>query len=316
MALKYPIAILGPTAIGKTAVAVSLAKALNGEIIGLDSRQIYKGMGIGTAQPKREEMDGIPHHLIGLRDPSESISAGEYAKLVKDKINQIHTRRKFPVICGGAGLYFRALTIGIFDGSVSELNIRDRLNVEYEENPNRLVERLMTIDPEYGEIVHINNKKRLVRALEIYESTGRAPSEHFKRQKDGSGDTLDLFSVLLELEKEKLNQQIELRTEAMLAEGWVDEVKQLIKYQTESKLKFPALDSIGYNQIQSYLNNEISYEEMKEKIIVRTRQFSRRQVQWFKKENIDLRIEVSGLTKFQIAENILDVLYKTKGNTP
>jgi len=316
MALKYPIAIIGPTAIGKTAVAVSLAKALNGEIIGLDSRQIYKGMGIGTAQPKREEMDGIPHHLIGLRDPSESISAGEYAKLVKDKINQIHTRRKFPVICGGAGLYFRALTIGIFDGSVSELNIRDRLNVEYEENPNRLVERLMTIDPEYGEIVHINNKKRLVRALEIYESTGRAPSEHFKRQKDGSGDTLDLFSVLLELEKEKLNQQIELRTEAMLAEGWVDEVKQLIKYQTESKLKFPALDSIGYKQIQSYLNNEISYEEMKEKIIVRTRQFSRRQVQWFKKENIDLRIEVSGLTKFQIAQNILDVLYKTKGNTP
>ena len=316
MALKYPIAIIGPTAIGKTAVAVSLAKALNGEIIGLDSRQIYKGMGIGTAQPKREEMDGIPHHLIGLRDPSESISAGEYAKLVKDKINQIQTRRKFPVICGGAGLYFRALTIGIFDGSVSELNIRDRLNVEYEENPDRLVERLMTIDPEYGEIVHINNKKRLVRALEIYESTGRAPSEHFKRQKDGSGDTLDLFSVLLELEKEKLNQQIELRTEAMLAEGWVDEVKQLIKYQTELELEFPALDSIGYKQIQSYLNNEISYEEMKEKIIVRTRQFSRRQVQWFKKENIDLRIEVSGLTKFQIAENILDVLYKTKGNNP
>lgn len=316
MALNYPIAIIGPTAIGKTAVAVSLAKVLNGEIIGLDSRQIYKGMGIGTAQPKIEEKDGIPHHLIGLRDPSESISAGEYAKLVKDKINQIQTRRKFPIICGGAGLYFRALTIGIFDGSVSDLNIRDRLNVEYEENPDRLVERLMTIDPAYGEIVHINNKKRLVRALEIYESTGRTPSEHFKRQKDGSGDTLDLFSVLLELEKEKLNQQIELRTEAMLAEGWVDEVKQLIKYQTESELEFPALDSIGYKQIQSYLNNEISFYEMKEEIIIRTRQFSRRQVQWFKKENIDLRIDVSGLTKFQIAENILEGLHKTKGNTP
>ena len=313
--MKKILTIVGPTAVGKTSLVVSVANQLNGEIIGLDSRQIYKGMAIGTAQPTEEEMGGIPHHLIGFREPSEPVSAGEYAKLVKGKIEEIQSNGKQPIICGGAGLYYRALTHGIFEGSVSDLSIRKRLNEEYDSNPDKLLDVLNSIDPEYGSIVHINNKKRLVRALEIYETTGRSPSEHFQMQKDGSGDTLDLFSVLLCMEKERLNERIEMRTEAMLAEGWVDEVKQLIKYQTESGLEFPALDSIGYKQIQSYLKKEISYDEMKEEIMIKTRQFSRRQVQWFKKEDMDLKIDVSGMTTFQIEDSILSVLHKSKSNS-
>jgi tRNA dimethylallyltransferase len=313
--MKKILTIVGPTAVGKTSLVVSVANQLNGEIIGLDSRQIYKGMEIGTAQPTAEEMGGIPHHLIGFREPSEPVSAGEYAKLVKGKIEEIQSNGKQPIICGGAGLYYRALTHGIFEGSVSDLSIRKRLNEEYDSNPDKLLDVLNSIDPEYGSIVHINNKKRLVRALEIYETTGRSPSEHFQMQKDGSGDTLDLFSVLLCMEKERLNERIEMRTEAMLAEGWVDEVKQLIKYQTESGLEFPPLNSIGYKQIQSYLKKEISYDEMKEEIMIKTRQFSRRQVQWFKKEDMDLKIDVSGMTTFQIEDSILSVLHKSKSNS-
>jgi len=313
--MKKILTIVGPTAVGKTSLVVSVANQLNGEIIGLDSRQIYKGMAIGTAQPTEEEMGGIPHHLIGFREPSEPVSAGEYAKLVKGKIEEIQSNGKQPIICGGAGLYYRALTHGIFEGSVSDLSIRKRLNEEYDSNPDKLLDVLNSIDPEYGSIVHINNKKRLVRALEIYETTGRSPSEHFQMQKDGSGDTLDLFSVLLCMEKERLNERIEMRTEAMLAEGWVDEVKQLIKYQTESGLEFPPLNSIGYKQIQSYLKKEISYDEMKEEIMIKTRQFSRRQVQWFKKEDMDLKIDVSGMTTFQIEDSILSVLHKSKSNS-
>ena len=314
MYVNCPIAIIGPTAIGKSSIAISLAKKMNGEIIGLDSRQIYKGMMIGTAQPTEKEMDGIRHHLIGIWDPSKPISAGEYTKLVKDKIAKIQSCSKTPIICGGAGLYFRALTKGIFEGSVTDLNIRKELNINYKKNPLALLERLKIIDPEYGEIVHINNKKRLIRALEIYESTGKTPSEHFQMQKDNPKSTLDLFSVLICMEKEKLNKQIKLRIETMLAAGWVEEVKQLIKYQILSGLKFAPLDSIGYNQIQSYLKKDISFEKMKEDIFIKTRQFSRKQVQWFKKENINLKIDISRFKKKCATIEILNFFNKFKNN--
>ena len=124
--MKNILTIVGPTSVGKTSISVDIAKKLNGEIIGLDSRQIYKGMTIGTAQPAEEEMDGIRHHLMGFREPSEPISAGEYAKLVKEKVKEIQSHGKSPIICGGAGLYYRALTKGIFEGSISDLSTRER----------------------------------------------------------------------------------------------------------------------------------------------------------------------------------------------
>lgn len=308
MVLKPIFTIIGATASGKTKISVELAKLLNGEIIGLDSRQIYRGMSIGTAQPEKEEMDGIPHHLFGFRDVSKPISAGVYANLVREKVGEIQSDGKVPIICGGAGLYYRVLTKGIFDGSVSDLPTRGRLEQAYEQNPVALLERLKSIDPDYAEIVHINNKKRLIRALEIHEVTGKPPSEHFRLQEGEPGKTLKLFTILLSWNRNMLIERIGHRTDAMLDKGWIDEVKTLLVKQKEIGVPFPALDSIGYRQIQSWLKNKISFEGMREKIVVRTRQFARRQVQWFRKENINLIVEMDHLSP-EIVPEIIGNIY-------
>ena len=301
------LTIIGPTASGKSSLSVELAKRLDGEIIGLDSRQIYEGMPIGTAQPTDIEMDGIPHHLFGFRNPAKPISSGEYAKMVKEKVVEIHGFGKIPIICGGAGLYYRALKTGIFEGSVSDLPTRDRLDQAYEDDPAALLERLRSIDPEYAEIVHINNKKRLMRALEIFEATGKPPSEHFKNQEENPAETLNLFTILLNWDRKIIIERIEQRTDEMLENGWIEEVQELLIKQSESKKVYPALNSIGYRQIQTYLKDEMPYDEMREDIVIRTRQFARRQVQWYKKENIELIIEMDNLNHKKIPKIISDL---------
>jgi|TARA_B100000029_G_scaffold153250_5_gene148449 tRNA dimethylallyltransferase len=306
--MKKILTIIGPTASGKTSLTVEIASKFNGEVIGLDSRQIYEGMPLGTAQPTEEEMGGIPHHLLGFRDPAEPISAGEYAKMVKEKIVEIRGFGNTPIICGGAGLYYRALTKGIFEGSVSDLPTRGRLEQAYENDPAALLERLKSIDPDYAEIVHINNKKRLVRALEIFEATGKPPSDHFSEQEKHPVDSLDLFTVLLNWNRDVLVERIAKRTDDMLESGWIDEVKDLIEKQKDGGVIFPALDSIGYRQIQSFLNDEMSYDDMREEIVIRTRQFSRRQMQWFKKENIDCVVEMDNLDLKKLPQIIFDLV--------
>ena len=308
--MKKVLTIVGPTASGKSSLSVELAKLLDGEIIGLDSRQIYEGMPVGTAQPTKEEMDGIPHHLFGFRNPAKPISSGEYAKMMKEKVVEIRGFGKTPIICGGAGLYYRALKTGIFEGSVSDLPTRDRLDQAYEDDPAALLAWLRSIDPEYAEIVHINNKKRLMRALEIYEATGKTPSEHFKEQKDHPVVIMNLFTILLIWNRKIIIQRIEQRTGEMLEDGWIEEVQELFIKQSESKKVYPALNSIGYRQIQSYLKNEMTYDEMREDIVIRTRQFARRQVQWFKKENIDLIVEMTNLDRTLIPEIVHDIYLK------
>ena len=301
------LTIIGPTASGKSSLSVELAKRLDGEIIGLDSRQIYKGMPVGTAQPTKEEMDGIPHHLFGFRNPAKPISSGEYAKMMKEKVVEIRGFGKTPIICGGAGLYYRALKTGMFEGSVSDLPTRDRLDQAYEDDPAALLARLRSIDPEYAEIVHINNKKRLMRALEIYEATGKTPSEHFRDQEKNPVETMNLFTILLNWDRKIIIERIEQRTDEMLENGWIEEVQELLIKQSESKKVYPALNSIGYRQIQSYLKNELTFDEMREDIVIRTRQFARRQVQWYKKENIELIIEMDNLNHKKIPKIISDL---------
>ena len=305
--MKKVLTIVGPTASGKSSLSVELAKLLGGEIIGLDSRQIYEGMPIGTAQPTGGEMDGIRHHLFGFRNPAKPISSGEYAKMVKEKVVEIRGFGKVPIICGGAGLYYRALKTGIFEGSVSDLPTRDRLDQAYEDDPVSLLERLKSIDPKYASIVHINNKKRLMRALEIYEATGKTPSEHFRDQEKNPVETMNLFTILLNWDRKIIIERIEQRTDEMLENGWIEEVQELLIKQSESKKVYPALNSIGYRQIQSYLKNELTFDEMREDIVIRTRQFARRQVQWYKKENIELIIEMDNLNHKKIPKIIFDL---------
>ena len=308
--MKKIVTIIGPTASGKTNLAIKLAKRCNGEIVGLDSRQIYKGMEIGTAQPTRKEMDGVRHHLIGFRNPSEPISAGEFSSMVSAKINEIQRKNKIAIICGGAGLYFRALSRGIFHGSISNLVIRKNLEKLYDKNPMKLYNRLKSIDPKYCEIVHVNNKKRLIRALEIYETTKKSPSENFKDQKLHGAKNPSLFTILLKWNKHILNDRIFKRTKMMIRDGWVDEVRLLIKKREEGKIDFPSLDSIGYKQIHSYLNGGFTSDELIEKISIKTRQYARKQMQWFNKEVIDLFVEMDNIKNKNI-DQILHGLLKT-----
>ena len=157
--------IIGPTAVGKTNISIKIAKLIKGQVVGLDSRQIYKGMSIGTAQPNKIEMQSIVHHLIGERDPWKSISAGEYSKMVIKSVNSITNAGGSPIICGGAGLYYRAINKGIFKKSSSNKYIRKDLELRYDKNPNKLHNELKKIDTDYFKIVNLSNKKRLVRAL-------------------------------------------------------------------------------------------------------------------------------------------------------
>ena len=276
------LTVIGPTAIGKTSIAIELAKQINGEVIGLDSRQIYFGMEIGTAQPTYSEMEGVRHHLIGIRSPNKVIAAGEYAKMVNAVIVDIRQRNHEPIICGGAGLYYRALREGIFEESITDHKIREKLEKDYDKNPQHLLDRLNSIDPEYAKIVHINNKKRLARALEIYKITGKTPSEHFAQQKKENRSKLNLFSVLLTMDKESLFKRICKRTEQMLEDGLIKEVETLLsKYDVKN---VHPLDSIGYKQVISYLNGDLSYQEMTDEINIRTRQYVKKQRTWFKNE--------------------------------
>ena len=297
------LSIVGPTAIGKTTVAIDVAKKVNGEIIGLDSRQIYKGMAVGTAQPTIEELAAAPHHLIGVKDPDSPISAGKYAKLIFNLVKDISERGKEPIICGGAGLYYRAITKGIFSESETHLDVREKLIQEYEETgPDGLLNRLQELDPEYAVKVHPNNKKRLIRALEIYTVTGKPPSEHFNRQEKFVTPTLNLFTVLLNIDRKELDKRIAKRTAKMLNSGWIEETKMLRK--GNDPIAMHPMDSIGYRQIAAFLDGKLNKVELEAEIILRTCQYARRQLQWFRQENINLTIDIE-IEPDKVADHIV-----------
>ena len=296
------ITIVGPTASGKTSLAIQLSKELGSEVISLDSRQIYKGMGIGTAQPTIEEMGGVKHHLIGCIHPKEQISAGRYAEQVINKVALVQQNGKIPLICGGAGLYYRAIKTGIFSESTTDVVLRNKLESSYDDDPKLLLKKLEDIDPEYASIVHINNKKRLVRALEIFGTTGKAPSINYQNQKSNPTKVLDLFTIRLDWDRKNLNDRIDQRLDSMLSSGWIEEVNDLIEYERKENSLFPALNTIGYGQIQSFLKNEISFEKMKENIFIKTRQFAKRQNQWFNRENTELTIKMDDLKMDEIIQ--------------
>ena len=308
--MKKIFTIIGPTAIGKTNISIKIAKLIKGQVVGLDSRQVYKGMSIGTAQPNKIEMQSIVHHLIGIRDPWKSISAGEYSEMVINSVNSIMNAGENPIICGGAGLYYRAINGGIFKKSSSNEDIRKDLELRYDKNPTKLHNELKKIDPDYYKIVHLNNKKRLVRALEIHRITGKAPSENFKNQYTEKTNKLNLFTVFLTIEKKPHLDNIKERTIKMLDNGWIDEVKSLITLEKEMEIDFPALDSIGYKQIVEYLNGSINKDELIETIVNKTWQYAKKQYKWFKKENIDLIVDITNLDPSKVSECIYDI-YKS-----
>ena len=296
--MKIIPTILGPTASGKTNLSIRLAKKINGEVIGLDSRQIYQNIPIGTAQPTKKEMEGIVHHLIGNMPLDQSVSAGQYAKLVYKCIEKIWIKGKKPIVCGGAGLYYRALNKGIFDESKTDLKIRKKLEKMYDDG--RALEmhsELKKIDPQYSLLVHINNKKRLIRALEIYNTTGKSPSNHFKSQKNKLFQDIKFLSIYLNWDRDILKKRIFKRTSMLIKIGWIEEVKKLINEYPSFDIQ--PLDSIGYRQIALYLKNQLSLEDLELEISAKTYQYAVKQIKWFKKENIDLIVDMESENPFE-----------------
>jgi len=301
--LDKVFAISGPTSSGKTNLAIKLAQNIDGEVIGVDSRQIYKSIPIGTAQPSKKELDAIPHHLIGIKDLNEPISAGEYAKLVDEKIYEIIDRKKVPILCGGTGLYFKALFEGIFSESKTDLDIRKRLEKEYDIDKEVLYKKLESIDPNYALKVHINNKKRLIRALELYETTGKNMSDNFSSENEKSDFHDRFFTVYLKMSRPILQKRIVKRTNYMLENGLIEEVKNII----DKGYDVSQLDYIGFDEIASYLIANMSLQEACEKIIIRTRQYAKRQLKWFDAQRFDIVIDADNINSDDMVDKIAQI---------
>ena len=301
--MKKIFSIFGPTGIGKSSLAIELAKKIDGEIIGVDSRQIYNGIPIGTAQPDSSQLNEVPHHLIGFRKLNEKISAGEYIELIDNKIDKIIQKNKSPILCGGTGLYFKSLKDGIFEGSHTNEDIRSRLEKEYEIDKEKLFRSLQKIDPDYSNKVHINNKKRLIRALEVFETTGKPMSENFDASSKNSRYANDFYFVYLKMHNDLLHPRILKRIQCMIDDGMIDEVEEIIK----RKINISHIDYIGFKEISSFLNKEISINEAIEKIFVRTRQYAKRQKKWFNVNAYDISFDLHEISKNDIVDKLIQI---------
>jgi tRNA dimethylallyltransferase len=274
--------ILGPTAVGKSKVALEIADKLNGEIISADSRQVYKYMDIGIAKPTSQEQKKVPHHLIDIIKPDEKFSAAEYAKRAREAIHEIVERNKQPIVVGGSGLYIKALTEGFFEGPQANAKIRKRLGKEAKKLGNsHLYQKLKAVDPITASKVYPNDLKRIIRGLEVYELTGKTMAE-LQQRGVYLVPEFEFIKVGLSLDRKELYQRIEKRVDAMFRGGLLEEVKNLRKMGYSPKLN--ALNTLGYKELFLYLQRKITLEEAMEKIKQNTRNYAKRQLTWFKKD--------------------------------
>ena len=309
MECKKPkvIVICGPTGAGKTALSIELAKRINGEIVSSDSMQIYKDMDIGTAKPTKEETKDIKHYLIDFVAPDQRYSVAEFKKDAENAIEEILAKRKTPIIVGGTGLYVDSLIYGIqYQDIELDENYRNELEeIAKKQGLEKLYEQAQKIDPEAMKKISPNDKKRIIRVLEIYKATGKNKTEQeIESRKNEVKYDYKVFAI--NMDREKLYDRINKRVDIMLEQGLIQEVQTLVKKYNE----FPtAMQGLGYKEVVQYLKNEISYDEMVDKIKMETRRYAKRQITWFKKnkqtiwidgqkdlqENIDLIINTCNL---------------------
>ena len=305
MTLKL-ICLLGPTAVGKTEIAIQLAQRLNAEIVSVDSRQIYRQMDIGTAKPTAEEQQAARHHLIDCIDISQLFSVADYQSLADAAIADIQNRGKRVLLVGGAGLYFRAIVDGLFEGPGANPALRKRLEGEAAQfGVDALHKQLQTYDPESAERIHPNNVVRVIRALEVYELTG-TPMSELQQQWHPEKQRYPFIAFGLTMPRALLYRRIEQRVDAMLANGLIGEVESLLAagYARDSV----ALQSFGYRELIAYLDGDCTYLEAVTQLKQNTRRFAKRQLTWFRK---DTRIE--WLDRESTSDVISHILKKISG---
>lgn len=272
--------LTGPTASGKSAVGIELARRINAEIISLDSMAVYRGMDVGTAKPSPTDRAAVRHHLIDIVDPWEDFSVAEYLRLADEAIQQIRARGREPLFVGGTPLYLKALLRGLFSGPAADWDYRSQLEaIARREGTAELHRRLTLADPRAARIVHPNDKRRLIRALEVYYQTGRPISE--QQQQFNKPPCADLLPVwVLDCPRERLRERIDRRVEGMFAAGLVDEVHSLLA--AERPLSRTAGQALGYRDVFEHLTGKYDLATTIDLVKLHTRQFAKRQLTWFR----------------------------------
>lgn len=272
--------LVGPTAIGKTSLSIALARRLDAEIISCDSMQVYKGMDILTSKPSRRQLEAVRHHLLGVVAPAKEFNVSRYRALALARMRQIIKRGKIPLFVGGSGLYMSVVIDGIFDLKTEDARVRTRLTREASDHGSRgLHERLTQVDPAAAKKIHPNDAKRIIRALEVFEVTGRPISE-LQAKRSGLGDCYDIRIFGLDMPRQELDRRINARVDTMFRQGVVREVQRLLKRKPGATARY----AIGVDEIRDYLAGRLSLAEAKDAIKKNTRRYARRQMTWFRKD--------------------------------
>ncbi len=281
------VCIMGPTASGKTSLAIEAAKALNGEVVSVDSALIYKDMNIGTAKPSLQEQDGVPHHLLDIVSPETSYSVADFLRDAEHAIKDILARDRLPILAGGTMMYFNALINGLNEMPESCKDTRDAITQEIADHGLLAAhQRLHKVDPSSAERIHSNDTQRITRALEVFDSSGKTLTQWQTQSKRTLPFEFVQFCIM-PTERSELHRNIALRFDTMLSDGLVSEVKTLLNnYNLHADL--PSLRSVGYRQVWQHLQGELSASEMRERGIIATRQLAKRQITWLRGwENVE-----------------------------
>ncbi len=310
--MKPMVVLTGPTAVGKTELSIRLAQKLDGEIISADSMQIYQKMDIGTAKIRKEEMDGIPHHLIDVLDPSEEFNVARFQEMAKEALAGIYRRERIPLIVGGTGFYIQGLLCDI-DFTKEEQDFRYRENLQKkakEEGAQAIHKMLQAVDPASAQKIHPNNIKRVIRALEFYHLNGRKISEHNEQESRKESPYRFAYFVLNQ-NRTTLYERINHRVDLMLEAGLVEEVRRLKEAGYGKNLV--SMQGIGYKEVLDYLDGKMTLEETADQIKKDTRHFAKRQLTWFGREKEVIMIDKDKYeTEEEILEHMLGIL-KEKG---
>lgn len=275
------LAVVGPTASGKTRLALALARRLDTEIISADSMQCYRGMAIGSAAPTPEELAQATHHFIGVLDPDERMAAGKYQRMARAIAVALNARGRTAVVAGGSGLYIQALIDGLFEGPARNPAVRERLKAEARAMGNAcLMARLRAVDPDYAATLSSENDLiRIVRALEVYEITGR-PFSALHKDHQAQAEPIPAVQVALEYPRDALYERINRRVDHMIADGWVEEVRALLARGYGPQIE--RLKALGFREIAAYLRGEQSLEAAVEATKLHHRRYAKRQIAWFR----------------------------------